>query len=47
MRYVVVIATVMLCLAGCASTVPPAYSACSTQPGTYACQIEQYERVSD
>lgn len=47
MGYAAVIATVVLGLSGCASTVPLAYSACSTQPGTYACQIEQYERVSD
>jgi hypothetical protein len=33
-------------LAGCASTAPPGYSVCSTQTGTYACQIEQYQRVN-
>jgi hypothetical protein len=38
---------VLLCfLAGCASTAPPGNSVCSTQPGTYACQIEQYQRVN-
>ncbi len=37
---------VILCiLAGCASTPPPEYSICSTQPGTYACQIEQYRNT--
>ena len=34
-------------LAGCASTAPHDYSVCSTQPGTYACQIEQYQNVDD
>lgn len=35
-------------LAGCASTPPPhGYSVCSTQPGTYECQIEQYQNVND
>jgi hypothetical protein len=39
---------ILLCiLAGCAGTAPPAASACSTQPGSYACQIEQYERVNE
>lgn len=47
MGYAVIIAIVVVGLSGCTSAVPPAYSACSTQPGTYACQIEQYERVSD
>lgn len=36
----------LICLlCGCASAPPPAYSVCSTQPGTMACQIEQYNRV--
>ncbi len=38
-------------LAGCAATTttlpPPGYTVCATQPGTYACQIEQYERVNE
>jgi hypothetical protein len=39
---------VLLCiLAGCAGTSPPGYSVCSTQPGTYACQIEQYQRANE
>ena len=31
-------------LAGCASSPPPghAYSICSTQPGSQACQVERY-----
>lgn len=24
---------------------PPGYSACSTQPGSWDCQVEQYEKV--
>jgi hypothetical protein len=33
-------------LAGCTSAAPvQAPSACATQPGTWACQVEQYERV--
>lgn len=48
MRYgMFVITMVFLGLSGCASTVAPAYSACAAQPGSYACQVEQYERVSD
>lgn len=36
----------LLCiLAGCASDPPHGYSICSTQPGTYACQIEQYRNA--
>jgi hypothetical protein len=38
----------LVCLvAGCASSPPPghSYSVCSTQPGTHACQVEQYHRV--
>ena len=36
----------ILILAGCTSAAPvPAPSACATQPGTWACQVEQYERV--
>ena len=36
----------VLILAGCTSAAPvPAPSACATQPGTWACQVEQYERV--
>jgi hypothetical protein len=43
-----VVSAIALCvLAGCASTAAPEYSVCSTQPGTYACQIEQYQRVDD
>ena len=39
---------VLLCvLVGCAGAPPPGPSVCSTQPGTYACQIEQYERVNE
>jgi hypothetical protein len=42
-----VASAVLLCvLAGCAGTAPPGYSVCSTQPGTHACQIEQYQRVN-
>jgi hypothetical protein len=44
-----VVSAFLACLvvAGCAgtSTTPHSYSVCSTQPGTYACQIEQYGRV--
>jgi hypothetical protein len=37
----------LLCLlAGCAFSTLPPYTICSTQPGTYACQVEQYENVS-
>jgi len=38
---------ILLCvLAGCAGAPPQGgYSVCSTQPGTYACQIEQYQNV--
>ena len=36
----------LLCiLAGCASTPPQDYSICATQPGSYACQIEQYRNT--
>jgi hypothetical protein len=39
---------ILLCvLAGCVSTSPQGYSVCSTQPGTYACQIDQYQNVND
>lgn len=24
---------------------PPGYSVCATQPGTWECQVEQYEKV--
>ena len=34
-------------LTACAGSAPTGYSACTTQPGSYACQIEQYERVND
>jgi hypothetical protein len=38
--------TLFLCvLAGCAGTLPQGYSICSTQPGSYACQIEQYKNA--
>jgi len=38
----------LLCLlGGCANSTLPPYSICSTQPGTYACQVEQYQNVSD
>lgn len=48
MQYeMIVIATVFLGLSGCASFAVPAYSARAAQPGSYACQFEQYERVSD
>jgi hypothetical protein len=42
------VSAMLLCLAaGCTSTVPAeGYSVCSTEPGSYACQIEQYQRVS-
>jgi len=43
-----VASAILLCvLAGCASTSSQDYSVCSTQPGTYACQIEQYQRVNE
>ena len=33
---------------GCATSVPPTgYPECSIRPGTYACQIEQYEKVNE
>lgn len=40
--------TGLLCsmLGGCATRVPPeGYPVCSTQPGTYACQVEQYRNA--
>jgi hypothetical protein len=41
-----VTSALLLCvLWGCTSASPPGYSACSTQPGSYACQIERYDRV--
>lgn len=40
-------ASLLCLLLGCTSTPPPAYSVCSTQPGTYACQIEQYQNVDN
>jgi hypothetical protein len=43
-----VASAILLCvLAGCASTSSQDYSVFSTQPGTYACQIEQYQRVNE
>ena len=36
-------------LAGCAGMAPPsppAYAVCSTQPGSWACQIDQYLNVN-
>ena len=41
------LSAILLCvLVGCASAPPQSgYSICSTQPGTYACQIEQYQNV--
>lgn len=44
------IGAALLCLlAGCAGGPPPAqgYSVCATQPGTYACQVEQYHNVDN
>lgn len=38
-------AMILCILAGCAGTLPQGSSVCSTQPGTYACQIEQYQNV--
>ena len=36
----------LLCLlAGCTTSTPPSYSICATQPGSYECQIEQYQNV--
>ena len=36
----------MLCLlCACTNAPPPAYSVCSTQPGTLACQVERYDHV--
>lgn len=33
---------------GCATSLPPTgYPVCSIRPGTYACQIEQYEKVNE
>lgn len=40
----------LLCLlAGCSSGSPLAqgYAVCATQPGTYACQVEQYHNVDN
>ena len=34
-------------LTGCASSPGTSYSICSTQPGTYACQVDLYERAND
>lgn len=47
MRLRVMVATMALWLSGCAGQAAPAYSACAAQPGSYACQVEQYERVSN
>ena len=40
-------AMILCILAGCVGTSPQGVSVCSTQPGTYACQIEQYQNVDD
>ncbi|MBU1361937.1 MAG: hypothetical protein KJ901_24685 [Gammaproteobacteria bacterium] len=40
-------ALLLFVLAGCASTSAREYSVCSTQPGTYACQVEQYRNVNE
>ncbi|VWX62964.1 conserved exported hypothetical protein [Burkholderiales bacterium 8X] len=39
--------TLCVALAGCASAPPPEYPICSVQPGTYACQVDQYNRVNE
>ncbi|HSV60492.1 MAG TPA: hypothetical protein VLJ19_16475 [Variovorax sp.] len=31
--------------AGCATSTPPGYSICNTRPGSYECQVEQYQNV--
>ena len=41
------IAMLLCLLAGCASHALQGGSICTTQPGTYACQIEQYQNVDD
>jgi hypothetical protein len=39
---------VLLCiLAGCAGSPSQGYPVCATQPGTYACQVEQYHNVDN
>jgi hypothetical protein len=40
-------ALILSVLVGCQSTALHDYPVCSTQPGTYACQIEQYQNVDD
>lgn len=41
-------AFLLLCfLGGCAGSPATPYSICSTQPGTYACQVDLYERAND
>ena len=42
------VTAILLCvLAGCAGASSQGYAVCSTQPGTYACQIDQYQNVND
>lgn len=41
-------AALLLCLlAGCAGAPATSYPICATQPGTYACQVDMYERAND
>ncbi|MDM0109778.1 hypothetical protein QTH97_33015 [Variovorax sp. J22R24] len=36
----------LIVLVGCSGTPPPRqFSVCSTQPGTYACQVERMARA--
>lgn len=47
MPYKMFFVLVALGLSACAGPAPATYSACSSEPGSYACQVEQYERVSN
>lgn len=39
----IAIATLLCLVAGCGGTAPPRQpSVCSTQPGSFACQVERY-----
>ena len=39
-------ALLALLLAGCTGyRPPPGYDLCATQPGTWECQVEQYQKV--
>lgn len=46
MPYKMFFVLVALGLSACAGTTPRTYSVCAAEPGSYACQVEQYEQVS-